>query len=286
MVGKLIKNEFLDSRKSFLPVVLMIVSVTTILLLVTNSRFQGGGAVFLVSILMLVLFGLFVAIFVMWVMAFINLLYKSVYNKNGYRLFTMPVKTWEIVVAKTAVYFLWLLIIGVVTFISVNVFLLITFSNTNFMEIYSSLIGYIFSNISLPQIILMVLSFISNNLVTIATILVVGAIANSAWIQNQRSIKAFLMYVVLTAVISRVTAQFLSSAPIFNLNINDAILSDPTILDSFNPMIDSWSTIFSLATNVDAMQTFAKVVLLEFLMSGLLVYGTLWVWDHKLEILN
>ncbi len=286
MVGKLIKNEFLDSRKSFLPVVLMIVSVTTILLLVTNSRFQGGGAVFLVSILMLVLFGLFVAIFVMWVMAFINLLYKSVYNKNGYRLFTMPVKTWEIVVAKTAVYFLWLLIIGVVTFISVNVFLLITFSNTDFMEIYSSLVGYIFSNISLPQIILMVLSFISNNLVTIATILVVGAIANSAWIQNQRSIKAFLMYVVLTAVISRVTAQFLSSAPIFNLNINDAILSDPTILDSFNPMIDSWSTIFSLATNVDAMQTVAKVVLLEFLMSGLLVYGTLWVWDHKLEILN
>lgn len=286
MVGKLIKNEFLDSRKSFLPVVLMIVSVTTILLLVTNSRFQGGGAVFLVSILMLVLFGLFVAIFVMWVMAFINLLYKSVYNKNGYRLFTMPVKTWEIVVAKTAVYFLWLLIIGVVTFISVNVFLLITFSNTDFMEIYSSLVGYIFSNISLPQIILMVLSFISNNLVTIATILVVGAIANSAWIQNQRSIKAFLMYVVLTAVISRVTAQFLSSAPIFNLNINDVILSDPTILDSFNPMIDSWSTIFSLATNVDAMQTVAKVVLLEFLMSGLLVYGTLWVWDHKLEILN
>lgn len=286
MVGKLIKNEFLDSRKSFLPVVLMIVSVTTILLLVTNSRFQGGGAVFLVSILMLVLFGLFVAIFVMWVMAFINLLYKSVYNKNGYRLFTMPVKTWEIVVAKTAVYFLWLLIIGVVTFISVNVFLLITFSNTDFMEIYSSLVGYIFSNISLPQIILMVLSFISNNLVTIATILVVGAIANSAWIQNQRSIKAFLMYVVLTAVISRVTAQFLSSAPIFNLNINDAILLDPTILDSFNPMIDSWSTIFSLATNVDAMQTVAKVVLLEFLMSGLLVYGTLWVWDHKLEILN
>lgn len=286
MVGKLIKNEFLDSRKSFLPVVLMIVSVTTILLLVTNSRFQGGGAVFLVSILMLVLFGLFVAIFVMWVMAFINLLYKSVYNKNGYRLFTMPVKTWEIVVAKTAVYFLWLLIIGVVTFISVNVFLLITFSNTDFMEIYSSLVGYIFSNISLPQIILMVLSFISNNLVTIATILVVGAIANSAWIQNQRSIKAFLMYVVLTAVISRVTAQFLSSAPIFNFNINDAILSDPTILDSFNPMIDSWSTIFSLATNVDAMQTVAKVVLLEFLMSGLLVYGTLWVWDHKLEILN
>ncbi len=286
MVGKLIKNEFLDSRKSFLPVVLMIVSVTTILLLVTNSHFQGGGAVFLVSILMLVLFGLFVAIFVMWVMAFINLLYKSVYNKNGYRLFTMPVKTWEIVVAKTAVYFLWLLIIGVVTFISVNVFLLITFSNTDFMEIYSSLVGYIFSNISLPQIILMVLSFISNNLVTIATILVVGAIANSAWIQNQRSIKAFLMYVVLTAVISRVTAQFLSSAPIFNLNINDAILLDPTILDSFNPMIDSWSTIFSLATNVDAMQTVAKVVLLEFLMSGLLVYGTLWVWDHKLEILN
>lgn len=286
MVGKLIKNEFLDSRKSFLPVVLMIVSVTTILLLVTNSRFQGGGAVFLVSILMLVLFGLFVAIFVMWVMAFINLLYKSVYNKNGYRLFTMPVKTWEIVVAKTAVYFLWLLIIGVVTFISVNVFLLITFSNTDFIEIYSSLVGYIFSNISLPQIILMVLSFISNNLVTIATILVVGAIANSAWIQNQRSIKAFLMYVVLTAVISRVTAQFLSSAPIFNLNINDVILSDPTILDSFNPMIDSWSTIFSLATNVDAMQTFAKVILLEFLMSGLLVYGTLWVWDHKLEILN
>lgn len=286
MVGKLIKNEFLDSRKSFLPVVLMIVSVTTILLLVTNSRFQGGGAVFLVSILMLVLFGLFVAIFVMWVMAFINLLYKSVYNKNGYRLFTMPVKTWEIVVAKTAVYFLWLLIIGMVTFISVNVFLLITFSNTDFIEIYSSLVGYIFSNISLPQIILMVLSFISNNLVTIATILVVGAIANSAWIQNQRSIKAFLMYVVLTAVISRVTAQFLSSAPIFNLNINDVILSDPTILDSFNPMIDSWSTIFSLATNVDAMQTFAKVILLEFLMSGLLVYGTLWVWDHKLEILN
>lgn len=286
MVGKLIKNEFLDSRRSFQTVLVMIVSLTTILTLVVNTRFENTAVAFVIPILILIMIGLFIAVLVMWVMAFIDLLYKSIYNKNGYRLFTMPVKTWEIVVAKTVVFFIWMFIIGVVTFIAMMIFLAISFRDLEIFRVYQSLISYILSNFSLAEIGIMVLSFISSNLITITVILFIGSVANSHFIQNRRALVAFVGYLILTAIISRFTVSFVSEVSLFDFVINDQLLMNPGMIDSINPLTQGWSTIFELSANTIGFQTVAKVTLIELLMSGLLMFGTVWMWDNKLEILN
>lgn len=286
MVGKLIKNEFLDSRKSFQPVLLMIVSLTTILTIVTNTRLENSAAAFVIPILILIMIGLFIAVMVMWVMAFIDLLYKSIYNKNGYRLFTMPVKTWEIAVAKTVVYFIWMLIVGIVTFLAMIIFLAISFRDLEILKVYQSLIGYILSNFNFAEIGVMILSLISNNLITIMVILFVGSFANSHFIQNRRALVAFVGYLILTAIISRFTVAFVAEVSLFDFIINDQLIMNPGMIDSINPLTQGWSTIFELSTNAIGFQTVAKVTLIEMLMSGLLMIGTIWMWDNKLEILN
>lgn len=286
MVGKLIKNEFLDSRRSFQTVLVMIVSLTTILTLVVNTRFENTAVAFVIPILILIMIGLFIAVLVMWMMAFIDLLYKSIYNKNGYRLFTMPVKTWEIVVAKTVVFFIWMFIIGVVTFIAMMIFLAISFRDLEIFRVYQSLISYILSNFSLAEIGIMVLSFISSNLITITVILFIGSVANSHFIQNRRALVAFVGYLILTAIISRFTVSFVSEVSLFDFVINDQLIMNPGMIDSINPLTQGWSTLFELSANTIGFQTVAKVTLIELLMSGLLMFGTVWMWDNKLEILN
>lgn len=286
MVGKLIKNEFLDSRRSFQTVLVMIVSLTTILTIVVNTRFENSAVAFVIPILILIMVGLFIAVMVMWVMAFIDLLYKSIYNKNGYRLFTMPVKTWEIVVAKTVVFFIWMFIIAVVTFLAMMIFLAISFRDLEIFRVYQSLISYILSNFSLAEIGIMVLSFISSNLITITVILFIGSVANSHFIQNRRALVAFVGYLILTAIISRFTVSFVSEVSLFDFVINDQLIMNPGMIDSINPLTQGWSTLFELSANTIGFQTVAKVTLIELLMSGLLMFGTVWMWDNKLEILN
>lgn len=286
MVGKLIKNEFLDSRRSFQTVLVMIVSLTTILTIVVNTRFENSAVAFVIPILILIMVGLFIAVMVMWVMAFIDLLYKSIYNKNGYRLFTMPVKTWEIVVAKTVVFFIWMFIIAVVTFLAMMIFLAISFRDLEVFKVYQSLITYIFSNFSFAEIGIMVLSFISSNLITITVILFIGSVANSHFIQNRRALVAFVGYLILTAIISRFTVSFVSEVSLFDFVINDQLIMNPGMMDSINPLTQGWSTLFELSANTIGFQTVAKVTLIELLMSGLLMFGTVWMWDNKLEILN
>lgn len=286
MVGKLIKNEFLDSRRSFQTVLVMIVSLTTILTIVVNTRFENSAVAFVIPILILIIVGLFIAVLVMWVMAFIDLLYKSIYNKNGYRLFTMPVKTWEIVVAKTVVFFIWMFIIAVVTFLAMMIFLAISFRDLEIFRVYQSLISYILSNFSLAEIGIMVLSFISSNLITITVILFIGSVANSHFIQNRRALVAFVGYLILTAIISRFTVSFVSEVSLFDFVINDQLIMNPGMIDSINPLTQGWSTLFELSANTIGFQTVAKVTLIELLMSGLLMFGTVWMWDNKLEILN
>ncbi|HLV50165.1 MAG TPA: hypothetical protein VKY25_04470, partial [Erysipelothrix sp.] len=259
---------------------------TTILTLVVNTRFENTAVAFVIPILILIMIGLFIAVLVMWVMAFIDLLYKSIYNKNGYRLFTMPVKTWEIVVAKTVVFFMWMFIIGVVTFIAMMIFLAISFRDLEIFRVYQSLISYILSNFSLAEIGIMVLSFISNNLITITVILFIGSVANSHFIQNRRALVAFVGYLILTAIISRFTVSFVSEVSLFDFVINDQLIMNPGMIDSINPLTQGWSTLFELSANTIGFQTVAKVTLIELLMSGLLMFGTVWMWDNKLEILN
>ena len=111
MLGKLIKHEFKEASRRFVMILGMIVAASIILALSFNMEAIYNEGVILVM-LMLILMGLGIAVVVMSFMAFIDLLYTSLYNKNGYRLFTLPVETWEIIVAKISVYAIWNAIVG------------------------------------------------------------------------------------------------------------------------------------------------------------------------------
>ena len=286
MVGKLIKHEFLDSRKSFMPVIGLIFGSTLVLTIFVKTSLQNNSMAFVNSILLLIFFGMSVAIAVMSLMAMIDLLYKSIYNKNGYRLFTLPVKSWEIVVAKIIVTFIWGIIIGLITFFAFTIFLGIVTKGTDTVKLIGSLISYVFSELELRFIAASLISFFSSNIITITILLFVGSMMNSAYVQNRRGLKTFILYLVITSIVTRITAGFTLNQNTLDVIFQETVIINPGILEGFDPLVDGWHHLFTINTWVDGMQVMLKVAFLELIISGLFVFGTIWFWDNKLEVID
>ncbi len=286
MVGKLIKNEFIDSRKHFGPVVLMTLTITLILTFVVNSTFQGSASAFIIPILMLIIMGLSVAIVVLWIGGLIKLLYRSIYNQNAYRLFTMPVKTWEIIVSKLVVYFLWSFIIGVVSMISLVFFVVVTWGSFEIIEVAQNLIAYVLQTFTAPQLGIFLLSTLVDGLLTAFTLLFVGSIIHSSFVQNHRGILTFVGYLVITSIITRITVGFFSNMSFADISFNELILMNPDLLSNLNPLVDGWDQIFVLVSNPSGFKILAQITLLEALFCGLMFMGTIWFWENKMEIIE
>lgn len=286
MVGKLIKHEFLDSRKSFMPVIGLIFGSTLVLTIFVKTSLQNNSMAFVNSILLLIFFGMSVAIAVMSLMAMIDLLYKSIYNKNGYRLFTLPVKSWEIVAAKIIVTFIWGIIIGLITFIAFTIFLVIVTNGVDTVKLIGSLMSYVISELELRFIAASLISFISSNIITITILLFVGSMMNSAYVQNRRGLKTFILYLVITSIVTRITAGFTLNQNTLDIIFQETVIINPGILEGFDPLVDGWHHLFTINTWVDGMQVMLKVAFLELIISGLFVFGTIWFWDNKLEVID
>lgn len=283
MVGKLIKNEFKDSKDKFMPVIGLIISLAILITLSFKSRTINSQEILLVTI-MLVVMALGIAIVVMSFMAFIDLLYTSLYNKNGYKLFTLPVETWEIIVAKIAVFFIWNVIIAIVSFLSIMAFLMITLQGTEILTVMRSLTSYVFGQVELRTILVLLLETITSNLVTISMFLFVGSIIHSTYVQNQRGIKMFVIFIIVAIILNQILFRFTGGQELaLSGAINEQVILN---IENFNPLVDGWDNIFTIYTNIRGLQAMTLSSLLYATVSLLLFMGTTWFWNHKLEIID
>lgn len=285
MVGKLVKHDFLESRRKFVPVVGSIVALTLIILMLTRSEFSGGGASFIMSVSILLMFGLSIAAVVLSFMAYIDLLYTSMYNKNGYKLFTLPVKSWEIVASKIIVSFIWTIIISAVTIVSAYLFLLITMSGFEGWEYITSFFKYLTAQVDIRVFAVWTLNVIASTIFSISLFLFVGSIVGSSYVQNKRNFKMFVFYLITAIVVGNVIGLLNLNASIFEVSFSPELL-ESAIMSGFDPLVDGWETIMQFYVNVEGIQHMVYLALIRLCIGSLFIYGTIWFWNNKLEIID
>lgn len=133
MLGKLIKYEFKACGRTFFPLYIGILVLAAINGLCNNYNIfsigdNGTSLSFSIEnvqgILMLVLFALFVALFVLTILLTIQRFKKNLLDEEGYLMFTLPVSTKSLILSK---YLVAIIFIALSTLVAVVSFMFIGF---------------------------------------------------------------------------------------------------------------------------------------------------------------
>ena len=267
MVIKLVKREFAESKKAFIPVLGAILAGSLLfaiqIKLIENSSM--GTASLVTNFVGIILFTLFVSVIVLSVRASLTILYSSMYGEGGYELFTLPVKGWQIIVAKVITLSFWSILSTLVGIIGgLLITLILTGSFDLITEAFRE-ITYLFRDILTNENSLaLLLSTFMASLKGLALIFLAGSIANSSLISKRRALMTFVIIIMVNFVIANVMSL---------TGINDtSVLSFYFESDIVN---------FDLDTGRLLILTF-----IDFLWIGIFTFGTIWFWENKLEILN
>ncbi len=124
MLSKLLKYEFKATGRAFLPLYGALLALAVI----NNLLFRIDGAGFpqthevsristAIGVLLYVL--LIMAIFVLTVVVMIQRFYKNLLSEEGYLMFTLPVRTWQLISSKLIASMVWIVLSCAVTFLSI-----------------------------------------------------------------------------------------------------------------------------------------------------------------------
>lgn len=133
MLGKLLKYEFQATSRTFFPIYIAILLVSII-----NRVFRRANVDMGFTLTVFVLVGLFIALGVITLIMIIQRFNKNLLSDEGYLMFTLPVKSSNLIFSKLFVSFIWTIISGI---IAVSAFLILL-ADANFFktlgEVFSS----------------------------------------------------------------------------------------------------------------------------------------------------
>lgn len=127
MLGKLIKYEFKACGRTFLPIYIGIIIISILNGLFSNYNLiptlEDGipldtSVVGMQNVLILVLFALFVALFVITITLIIQRFNKNLLQDEGYLMFTLPVTTKNLILSKYLVAIIFVIFSGIVAITS------------------------------------------------------------------------------------------------------------------------------------------------------------------------
>lgn len=266
MVGKLIKHDILDSRKAHLPVFGMILAGTVLAISsLYMAKDPNNLLSFVSSLVNLLIFGLVVAIMVMSFKASIYILYTSIYKENAYRLFTLPVKTWQILLSKIVTAVVWSFLVGLATLVSVG--LIAGVASEDVFIIFrgmGELITQVFTYITPSLIFAFITDMSLKMLVSYMIILFAGSFGNSSFITKNRGIITFVIVLLTSSIYGRVSGLFGADFA--------------TVVSRYN-----LSAVMSGSIRINFTE-FIWVYAFDGIVIASLVMATLWLWNNKLEI--
>ena len=124
MLTKLLKYEFKATGRAFLPLygaLLALALVNNLLLRLDGAQFMQthelsriSAAVGVMAYVLLIM-----AIFVLTLVVMIQRFYKNLLSEEGYLMFTLPVRTWQLLTSKLIVSMVWILLSCAVTLLSI-----------------------------------------------------------------------------------------------------------------------------------------------------------------------
>lgn len=139
MLGKLIKNEFKATARNFVPVYLVMLTVTLVLKLfleITDFlNIPEGPIVVAINIFLMIAFVLAIVAVIFGTIVFIiKRYYDNMLKDEGYLSFTLPVTTGQHIVSKALTSYVWILASMAVIVLSV---VMLMFGETSFFKIIS-----------------------------------------------------------------------------------------------------------------------------------------------------
>lgn len=113
MLGKLLKYEIKATGRTFIPlyIALVLVALVNHLSLLGDIRFSFGLTTML-------LVGLFIALAVVTLVVLIQRFNKNLLGDEGYLMFTLPVKPYQLILSKLLITVFWTIISGIVAMIT------------------------------------------------------------------------------------------------------------------------------------------------------------------------
>lgn len=211
MLGKLIKYELKESARWTLPVyaALLVMSIVTRLLMMITAENVWVGLTQGIAIVMFVL--LVVGVPILTVVLIIFRFYKNLLTDQGYLMFTLPVKTWQHIVAKLVGALVW--IVATMLVVGLALMFIFTegafFASINFSEfgpVYQKIIqeglGFAFYGVIFGCILGVILSVLH-----CYTAIAIGQLAN-----QHRVLSAVGAYVGINIVLE-VVVMILVAAP-------------------------------------------------------------------------
>lgn len=212
MLRKLMKYEIKATARTFLPLYIVLIAFALINRLIGafSQRSFGAPDIISLSLYIIILIGLFVMTFIVMITRF----YKNLLSDEGYLMFTLPLKTSNLIISKLLISMMWLVISLITALLSiliiasreVSVFEIIDQFRYAWQVVYSNLGPSLWLTVA-EILISFVLGIISGILIIYASI-ALGHLLNKHKIPA--SFGAFLFLNTITQIVSAIiTSIFL-----------------------------------------------------------------------------
>ena len=279
MLGKLLKYEVKATSRSFLPLygaLVVFALINNLLFHLSASRYSSNvfesSSELPSAIGIMVYFSLIVAIFVLTVVVMIQRFYKNLLSDEGYLMFTLPVRTWQLIASKLVVSILWIAASVAVTVLTLFIMAFSFDLFTALPEAFHSLMVFIVRYVGVSEVALFTEAILSMLAGTAEGILMVYAsISLGHLFSRHRVLGAFGAFLGLSVVAEIVNSIFRRLCILFTPGGNSP-------LDFFN-----------YAYNAADLSAFAHIGILLTIFSALfwsVVYFfiTSYVLSHKLNL--
>lgn len=203
MLKKLLKYEIRATARLFLPVF----GAILVLAILNNIFFNFNdipdfAAVLTMMVYVILIIALFVLVFVVMIQRF----YKNLLCDEGYLMFTLPVKTWQLIASKLIVSIMWLAICSAVTVLSIFI---VAFS-PEMLQAIPGLMGtfsdFLAHYVGISEVTLLFEFLLSMLIGTIGSVLMIyAAISVGHLVHKHRVLTAFGAYIGLNIVESIIT---------------------------------------------------------------------------------
>lgn len=228
MLGKLIKHETRATSRIFLPLygALLILTIFTKLVMAIGApdffseaaSNNNNIAEIILGISFTLYFVLIVGICVMTLVMIIQRFYKNLFTDEGYLMFSLPVKTWELVLSKLMVGMIWSAVCTVMIVLTFFIFSLGAFSMMELSQTIRSAYSMFYLqtgmelNLFMAELILFIL------VQTVASILMIYvSIAIGQLFNQHRIVAAFGAYIVITIAMQIIMSIAMAVFAIGNL---------------------------------------------------------------------
>lgn len=229
MLGKLLKYEVKATSMTFLLLYIVILAFS-----VCNKAFMSFDFEWGIIITGMILFTLFMALGVITLIVVIQRFNKNLLGDEGYLMFTLPVKTRDLVTSKILVAFMWTILSCIVAVVA---FLILAIGNidwtvnpqVNWQELFTLIEQEVQKEFNMNTISLMIsliVAMVGGYAQFILMIYASLSIAQFPKFNKHRIMTAFGAFIVLSTIIDNILPAILSLVVDFNnISVKAGIIS-------------------------------------------------------------